>query len=187
MALHEHTVRNDRLEEQLGLATQLGEYKIPAAMTLPLAQLKRELRAQVETWHDAKQMHQDQHTEGAWVEPKAPGEKRRFVPEPVYQKNEDGTIKFKLDKDNKETTEPLVAQGKIQLKNSVEYNREVRAMERETVTFKVPHISWPQLEGKVGSLPANIVEGLMEYFDDLPKADAPPAGKKKGEKAAAAT
>lgn len=177
--LHEHTVRNDRLEEQLAAATELGQYKIPAQMTLPLASIKSVLRAEVEKWHDAKQMHQDQHTEGKWIEPKAPGEKRRFAPDPVYQKNEDGSTKFKLDKDNKETTEPLIAQGKIQLKNSVEYNREVRAMERETVTFKVPHISWPQLEAKVGAIPSNITEALMEYFDDVPKLDAPPAGKKK--------
>lgn len=188
MALHEHQVRNDRLAEQFAAASLLGEKKIPAAMTLPLAQIKRALREASETFADALQMHQDQHSEGKWVEePAGEGKppKRRFVPDPVYQTEDDGTPKFKLDAKGNATTERLIAQGRVQLKNAVEHQREKREMDRATTTIKVPHISWPQLEGKVALLEGNITDALWDYFDDRPNPDAEkkpaePAKKKAG-------
>lgn len=188
MALHEHAVRNDRLAEQYAAATMLGGYKIPTAMTLPLAQLKRALREASETFADAVQMHQDQHTEGKWVEEGPEGQKKRkFVPDPVYQTEDDGSPKFKLDAKGNPTSERLIAQGRVQLKNAVEHQREKREMDRATTTIRVPHLSWPQLEGKVASIEGNITDALWDYFDDMPKpgeekkAEAP-----KGKKAGAA-
>lgn len=178
MPKHKHRVRNDFVHEKLSAATQLGERKIPTAMTWPLAELKSAFRQKAEAIDDARQMLLDQYTEGER------DDKGKLKPAVVYATNEDGTPKFKLDAKGEPTTEREIAQGKIQLTNAVEYNRELRAQNREFCDIEVPHLSWIQLEGKVPSLEANIVEPLMEFFDgaptDSPKAAAgkPPAAKK---------
>lgn len=184
MANHKHVVRNDRLHEQLAAATQLGERKIPTAMTWPLAQLKRSLRDKAEAFEDAQQMLLDQYTEG---DRDAAGKLTK--PAPVYAQNPDGSPKFKLDAKGEPTEEREINQGKIQLTNAVEHGRELRTLQRATAELSVPHLSWPQLEGKVATLEANIVEPLMEYFDDVPKDGPakPAAPAKPASKAAAAT
>lgn len=187
MALHEHTLRLRDLHEKLAYATALGEKKIPAAMTWPVAQIKSALRHSAEALDDAKQMLLDQHTEGKWIpkDPAKPEGPKKFIPDPVYQLNEDGSRKLKTDAAGKETDEPLINQGRIQLTNAIAHSREERELLAGTVTIRVPHISWPQLEGKVAALESNIVEGLMEFFDDPPKNDAKPEATAKGTKKAA--
>lgn len=170
MPKHKHQIRRDRVHERLEAVTQLGTRKIPTAMTWPVAEIKAALRELAEIVDDARQQIRDQYTVGRVIEGK-------FVPDVVYAKNEDGTPKFKTDAKGTPTEEREVEHGRVQLTNAVTYDRELREFNRIMAEIEIPHMSWPQLEGKVATLEPNIVESLMEYFDDVPKPDAvkPPA------------
>lgn len=173
MALFDHDVRNDDAYEIYERARELGQRDIPPAMTWELAQFIRAFRHRCETQDDAKQLLLDQFTE--WQrdaetgEPKK-DEKNRRVPAVVYVRNDDGSPRFKLDDQGNTTNEREVAHGKIQLTDMIAYDRAKRDFDRETAPIKVPHLSWIQLEAKVGKLPANIVAALFEFFKDSPDA-----------------
>lgn len=160
---HTHQIQRDALEEKLERATQLGDRKIPTAMTWPLAEIKRALREAVATWLEAKQIHQDAFTVGTR------DRAGKLKPAPVYARNPDGSPVWKLDdKTGEPTTEREIIGGKISLTNKVEHDRELRDLGKGMAEIRVPHLSWTQLEGKVPSLEPNIVEALMEFFDDAP-------------------
>jgi hypothetical protein len=188
MPLFKHTIRHDRAYEILSALTLLGEKDIPTAMTWPHAHFRRIMRHHCETIDDGKELIRDQFTE--WQlddktgEPKK-DDKGRRVPKVVYARNDDGSPRFKLDdKTGEPTTEREIAHGKIQLTDLIAHDRALRDFLRETAELEVPHLSWPQYEGKVKALPPNLTEAIMDFFDSPPTEETKKPTPKKAKSAA---
>lgn len=170
MPLFKHTVRNDHAYEILAALTALGEKDIATAMTWPLAQARRTFRYRCETIDEAKQLLLDRFTEWALDKKGAPrlDDRNRRVPAPVYMVNDDGSPRYKLDESGAPTTEREIKPGNVKLTDVIGYDRAMKDLMRETADVEIPHLSWPQLEGKLKTLPSNLVEAIMDFLDSSP-------------------
>lgn len=170
MPLFTHSVRNDHAYEILAALSALGEEKIPTAMTWPLAQTRRTFRHRCETIDEAKQLLLDQFTEYALDRHGKPklDDRGRRIPATVYMLNDDGSPRYKLDDDGQPTAEREIKPGNVKLTDVIAYDRAMKDLMRETSDVQIPHLSWAQLEGKLKTLPSNLVEAIMDFLDGVP-------------------